>query len=182
MTGVQTCALPIWVPYLIDAHNGSYASDLEDILSSAAGPQDGSLTLGTATSWFMVLATFHPTVTVSSTTSSTTTTTTATTTDPTTTTKHRQTTTTTSTTTTSTTATISCGDVNGDGVVNIGDALLTAQYDVGLRACGQGPFTHPEACDVNQDGACNVGDALRIGQCDVRLISCAFTCRPFSCP
>ena len=170
------------VPYGLDVRNGSAASDLEDILSSAAGPQDGSLTLGTATSWFMVLATFHPAVTVSSTTSSTTTTTTATTTDPTTTTKHRQTTTTTSTTTTSTTATISCGDVNGDGVVNIADALLTAQYDVGPRTCGQAPFSHPEVCDVDRDGACNVGDALMMAQCDVGLISCAFSCTPFSCP
>jgi len=98
----------------------------------------------------------------------------------TTTTKHRQTTTT--TTTTSTTATISCGDVNGDGVVNIGDALLTAQYDVGPRTCGQAPFSHPEVCDVDRDGACNVGDAPMMAQCDVGLFSCAFSCTPLSCP
>ena len=48
------------VPYLIDAHNGSDASDLEDILSSAAGPQQGGLTLGLSTNWNMVLATFRP--------------------------------------------------------------------------------------------------------------------------
>src|SRR3989475_2404444 len=77
---------------------------------------------------------------------------------------------------------VACGDVNGDGVVNIGDALIVAQYDVGLRACGQGQFSHPEVCDVNGDGACNIGDALRIAQCDVGLISCAFTCGPFTCP
>src|SRR5207247_11364903 len=35
------------VPYVLDVQNGSSASDLEDILSSAAGPQEGSLTLGT---------------------------------------------------------------------------------------------------------------------------------------
>src|SRR2546422_6301920 len=75
-----------------------------------------------------------------------------------------------------------CGDVNGDGVVNIGDALLTAQYDVGLRPCGQAPFSHPELCDVNRDAACNIGDALKMAQCDVGLISCAFVCDPFSCP
>ncbi|TMB54003.1 MAG: hypothetical protein E6J60_09060 [Deltaproteobacteria bacterium] len=74
-----------------------------------------------------------------------------------------------------------CGDVNGDGVVNIGDALIVAQYDVGLRTCGQAPFSQPKACDVNGDGACNVGDALRMAQCDVGLISCAFTCGPFAC-
>jgi hypothetical protein len=72
--------------------------------------------------------------------------------------------------------------VNGDGVVNIGDALVTAQYDVGARVCGQAPFSHPEVCDVNQDSACNIGDALKMAQCDVGQVSCAFTCRPFSCP
>src|SRR3989442_503901 len=77
---------------------------------------------------------------------------------------------------------VACGDVNGDGVVNIGDALIVAQYDVGLRACGQGQFSHPEVCDVNGDAACNIGDALRIAQCNVGLISCAFTCGPFTCP
>jgi hypothetical protein len=80
------------------------------------------------------------------------------------------------------TRTTPCGDVNGDGVVNIGDALIVAQFDVGLRQCGVAPFSHPDVCDVNGDGACNIGDALRIAQCDVGLISCAFTCRPFTCP
>src|SRR2546425_808353 len=76
---------------------------------------------------------------------------------------------------------VMCGDVNGDGAVNIGDALIVAQYDVGLRTCGQGPFSHPEVCDVNGDSACNIGDALRMAQCDVGLISCAFTCGVFAC-
>jgi len=75
-----------------------------------------------------------------------------------------------------------CGDVNGDGAVNIGDALIVAQYDVGLRTCGQAPFSHPEVCDVNSDGACNIGDALKMAQCDVGVISCLFTCKPFVCP
>ena len=48
------------VPYLIDVQNGSASSDLEDILSSADGPQEGSLTLGSATNWYMILATFRP--------------------------------------------------------------------------------------------------------------------------
>src|SRR2546427_7936147 len=78
-----------------------------------------------------------------------------------------------------TVAAVPCGDVNGDGVVDIGDALVVAQFDVGLRLCGQ--LAHPEACDVNGDGACNIGDALRIAQCAVG-ISCAFTCGPFTCP
>jgi len=73
-----------------------------------------------------------------------------------------------------------CGDVNGDGVPNIGDALLIAQLDVGARLCSTVP--EPGLCDVNGDGACNIGDALRIAQCDVGLTSCAFPCRPFACP
>src|SRR5438094_885724 len=84
------------VPYLIDAQNGSASSDLEDILSSAAGPQEGSLTLGSASNWVMVLATFQ------STTGSTTTTSTTT---PPTTTSTSTTTTTIRGTTTSTTTT-----------------------------------------------------------------------------
>jgi len=90
--------------------------------------------------------------------------------------------TTTTTTSSTTTTTIACGDVNGDGAVNIADALLTAQYDVGLRPCGQAPFGHPQVCDVNSDAACNIGDALRMAQCDVGLVSCVFSCRPFTCP
>ncbi len=93
-------------------------------------------------------------------------------------------TTTTTTPVTTTTSTVPslvrCGDVNGDGAVNIGDALIVAQFDVGIRQCGQ--LTHPEVCDVNRDGACNIGDALRIGQCDVGQISCTFSCNSFTCP
>ena len=70
--------------------------------------------------------------------------------------------------------------MNGDGIVNIGDALVVAQFDVGLRQCGE--LTHPEACDVSRDGACDIGDALRLAQCDAALISCTFTCNPFGCP
>src|SRR5438034_1278138 len=77
---------------------------------------------------------------------------------------------------------VPCGDVNGDGVVNIGGALITAQYDVGLHRCRQAPFNHPEVCDVNRDGVCNIGDALKMAQCDVGLISCVFTCGTFACP
>jgi hypothetical protein len=83
--------------------------------------------------------------------------------------------------TTTTTIPPICGDVNGDGMVNITDALLVAQFDVGLRQCGVAPFTHPEPCDVNQDGACNIGDALRMAQCDVGLVSCLFSCTAFMC-
>ncbi len=58
--GSATAGSSQMVPYLIDAQNGSASSDLEDILSSAGGPQEGSMTLGSATNWYMVLATFRP--------------------------------------------------------------------------------------------------------------------------
>src|SRR5207245_10723370 len=89
------------VPYVLDLCYGSASSLLEDILSSAEGPQEGSATLGTATNWFMVLATFRPASTASTTTTTTepTTTTTATTDPPTTTTTATEPTTTTTTTT-----------------------------------------------------------------------------------
>src|SRR5881396_715960 len=64
------------VPYVLDVQNGSSASDLEDILSSASGPQEGSLTLGTGTNWNMVLATFRPASTTTTTTTQPVTTTT----------------------------------------------------------------------------------------------------------
>src|SRR5206468_3644582 len=64
------------VPYVLDVQNGSAAADLEDILSSADGPQEGNLTLATATNWVTVLATFHPAVTTSPAASTTTTSTT----------------------------------------------------------------------------------------------------------
>src|SRR5437660_546875 len=97
------------VPYVLDVRYGSASADLEDILSCATGPQQGSLTLGTTDTWHMVLATFRPILTASSTTTlsptTTTTSTTSTTIAPTTTTSTttlRSTTTTTSTTSTTT--------------------------------------------------------------------------------
>src|SRR5947207_59012 len=54
-------------------------------------------------------------------------------------------------TATTTVAAVRCGDVNGDGIVDVGDALVVAQFDVGLRQCSQ--LTQPEACDVNGGGA-----------------------------
>lgn len=77
---------------------------------------------------------------------------------------------------------LACGDVNGDGFVNIADALVIAQFDVGLRQCNVAPFGFPDRCDVNNDIACNVGDALFIAQCDAGLRSCAFNaCTQWVC-
>jgi len=135
----------------------------------------------TTTTITTTTTTANATTTTTTTVTTTTATTTTATTTATTTTIVGSTTTTTTTapTTTTTLAAVPCGDVNGDGIVNIGDALVVAQFDVGLRQCSQ--LTHPEACDVNRDGACNIGDALSMAQCDVGLISCAFTCTPFVC-
>jgi len=94
------------VPYVLDVRNGSASSDLEDILSCAAGPQQGNLTFGATDTWHMVLATFRPIVTASTTTTTTTTlppTTTTTSTTSTTTAPPTTTSTTTSTSTTTTT-------------------------------------------------------------------------------
>jgi len=105
------------VPYLIDAHNGSDASDLEDILSSAAGPQQGGLTLGLSTNWNMVLATFRPAAGPTTTTSpgsvTTTSTTTSTTRISTTTTSSPPATTSTTTSASTTTTTTLPGTTTG---------------------------------------------------------------------
>lgn len=59
------------------------------------------------------------------------------------------------------------GDVNNDGIVDILDALLTAQYYVGLDP----PDFDPAAADVNCDGNIDIVDALLIAQYYVGLIS-----------
>src|SRR5439155_702363 len=81
VTAVLTSGQPVFatpgssqmVPYVLDVRNGSASSDLEDILSCAAGPQQGNLTFGATDTWHMVLATFRPIVTASTTTTTTTT-------------------------------------------------------------------------------------------------------------
>ncbi|MFQ5478927.1 MAG: endonuclease/exonuclease/phosphatase family protein [Candidatus Binatia bacterium] len=76
-----------------------------------------------------------------------------------------------------------CGDVNADGVVNVVDALLVAQFEVGLRSCASIPAF--DGCDVNPaptgDGICNIVDALRMAQCSVGLVSCDMSCGAVSC-
>src|SRR5439155_8416811 len=117
VTAVLTSGQPVFatpgssqmVPYVLDVRNGSASSDLEDILSCAAGPQQGNLTFGATDTWHMVLATFRPIVTASTTTTlpptTTTTSTTSTTTSTSTTTTTLPPTTTTTTTTSTTTST-----------------------------------------------------------------------------
>lgn len=59
------------------------------------------------------------------------------------------------------------GDVNNDGSIDIVDALMTAQYYVGLIMT----FAFPEAADVDGNGTINIVDALMIAQYYVGLIS-----------
>ncbi len=63
------------------------------------------------------------------------------------------------------------GDVNGDGNVNIVDALFIAQYTVGLRTLTS---TQIAAADVDCNGNVNIVDALFIAQHTVGL-------RPYFC-
>ncbi len=58
------------------------------------------------------------------------------------------------------------GDVNGDGTINIIDALFIAQYTVGLRTLSAQQLA---AADVNGDGIVNIIDALFIAQYTVGL-------------
>ncbi|MBY9006733.1 MAG: hypothetical protein KGD63_08245 [Candidatus Lokiarchaeota archaeon] len=60
------------------------------------------------------------------------------------------------------------GDVNMDGNVDIVDALLTAQYYVGLDPQN---FIFPEAADVNRDGVIDIVDALLTAQYYVGVIN-----------
>ena len=62
----------------------------------------------------------------------------------------------------------SCGDVNLSGRTDIVDALLIAQYYVGLDPPS---FSDNEAADVNADGNITIIDALLVAQYYVGLIS-----------
>jgi hypothetical protein len=62
------------------------------------------------------------------------------------------------------------GDVNSSGTIDIVDALLVAQYYVGLNPTN---FNTANA-DVTGDGNIDIVDALRIAQCYVGLVSCSF--------
>ena len=59
------------------------------------------------------------------------------------------------------------GDVDSDGIVSIIDALLAAQYYVGLNPAN----FNPDVGDVDCNGTIDIVDALLIAQYYVGLIS-----------
>jgi lysophospholipase L1-like esterase len=62
------------------------------------------------------------------------------------------------------------GDVNSSGSIDIVDALLIAQYYVGLPVSN----FNSAVADVTKDNTIDIIDALRIAQCYVGMISCSF--------
>lgn len=63
---------------------------------------------------------------------------------------------------------IPSGDTNGDGKVNIADALMISRYDAGLVELKE---EQKAVSDVNGDGKVNIADALMISRYDAGLIS-----------
>ena len=60
------------------------------------------------------------------------------------------------------------GDTNGDGEVNIADALMISRYDAGLITLNKAQLS---VSDVNKDGEVDIADALVISRFDAGLIS-----------
>jgi hypothetical protein len=58
------------------------------------------------------------------------------------------------------------GDANDNGTIDIVDALVIAQYNVGLDPAG----FYPNVSDVNADGSVSIVDALLVAQYYVGLI------------
>lgn len=65
------------------------------------------------------------------------------------------------------TAKAQLGDVNGDGYIDAGDAMLCMRYSVGLEELTD---AQKAAADVNRDGFIDAGDAILILRYDAKLI------------
>lgn len=65
------------------------------------------------------------------------------------------------------TAKAQLGDVNGDGYIDAGDAMLCMRYSVGLAELTD---AQQAAADVNRDGFIDAGDAILILRYDAKLI------------
>ena len=70
------------------------------------------------------------------------------------------------------------GDVTCDNVLDIGDALVVAQYTVGARTASECPLTTrgPQidltTADANHDGSITLSDAIFIARCSVGVFDC----------
>ena len=64
-------------------------------------------------------------------------------------------------------ATVLYGDANGDGVVNVGDAVMVSKYVSNTANLTDEQLT---AADVNDDGSVNVGDAVLIARYSAGLL------------
>ena len=70
------------------------------------------------------------------------------------------------------------GDVNCDGALTIADALLIAQFVVGLREGSTCPRTavatqiNLDFADVDRNGRLDIADALRAARCTVGVLDC----------
>jgi hypothetical protein len=69
-----------------------------------------------------------------------------------------------------------CGDVNGNGVTNVTDALAIARGEVLSNDPSFGK------CDVNGDGSCNVTDALAIARGEVSSAPESQLCPDYGAP
>ena len=58
------------------------------------------------------------------------------------------------------------GDVNGDGVVNLGDAIAIAKHDLGVKSLSEEELAN---ADVDCSDAVNLGDAILIAQVDLGI-------------
>ena len=76
----------------------------------------------------------------------------------------------TSTTTTTTISTVLCGDVTGNGSIQVTDALFILRSAVGAETCA------PSICDTDASGTITVSDALRVLRISVGLAA------TLSCP
>ena len=63
---------------------------------------------------------------------------------------------------------VTLGDVNNDGFVDAGDAVLISRYDAGFITLSDEQL---EAGDVNDDGTVDAGDAVVISRFDAGFIS-----------
>lgn len=70
------------------------------------------------------------------------------------------------------------GDVDCDNIRTVGDALIIAQFVVGLRTANTCPLPDPTTqidltyADATGDGLLDVGDALQVARCTVGLLDC----------